>query len=96
MDQQSCNWLQAYYQIKKHKLFSLKTASSLKFIPEYINKRREEELLKLKQTSFKLKALLNSHTEQKANPISDITNIKVQNLINELVQGNDWARTSCI
>ena len=31
LDQHSCNWLQAFYQIKKYKLFSLKTVSSMKF-----------------------------------------------------------------
>ena len=63
LDQTSCNWLQAFYQIKKHKLFYLKTASSLKFVPEYFNKRRNEDCLKLKQTVFKLKALMKAHIE---------------------------------
>ena len=48
LDQTSCNWLEAYYQMKKYKLFNLKTVSSTKFIPEYMNKWREEEALKLK------------------------------------------------
>jgi hypothetical protein len=58
LDQSSCNLLQAFYQAKKYKLFYLKTASSMKFMAEYQNKRRDEECLKLKQTVFKLKALL--------------------------------------
>lgn len=62
LDQKTCTWLYAFYQIKKYKLFSLKTASSMKFIPEHVNKRREEEILKLKQTVFKLNALLKTHT----------------------------------
>lgn len=64
LDQKTCNWLQAFYQIKKYKLFYLKTASSMKFIPEYLNKRRDEDCLKLKQTVFKLKALLKAHTDK--------------------------------
>jgi hypothetical protein len=48
--------------MKKYKLFSLKTASSMKFIPEHVNKRREEEILKLKQMVFKLNALFKTHT----------------------------------
>jgi hypothetical protein len=98
LDQQSCNWLQAYYQIKKYKLFSLKTASSMKFMPEYLNKRREEELFKLKQTTFKLKALLHSHTEAKQNPLPlGDTGVpqKVQALLSELVTSNEWARQFC-
>jgi hypothetical protein len=64
LDDTTCNWLQAFYQIKKYKLFSLKTASSMKLIPEYINKRRDEDCLKIKQTVFKLKALLKAHIEK--------------------------------
>ena len=48
LDQKSCNLLQAFYQTKKYKLFYLKAASSMKFVPEYINKRKEEDFLKLK------------------------------------------------
>ena len=58
MDQRSCTVLQSYYQTKKYKLFYLKSASSMRLVTEYLNKRREEECLKLKQTVFKLKALL--------------------------------------
>jgi hypothetical protein len=36
----------------------------MKFIPEYLNKRRDEDCLKLKQTVFKLKALLKAHTDK--------------------------------
>ena len=58
LDQRSCSVLQAFYQTKKYKLFYLKSASSMKFVPEYQNKRKEEECLKLKQTVCKLKVLL--------------------------------------
>lgn len=64
LDNSSCNWLQAFYQIKKYKLFYLKTASSMKLIPEYINKKRYEDCLKIKQTVFKLKALMKAHIEK--------------------------------
>ncbi len=64
LDNSICNWLQAFYQIKKYKLFYLKTASSMKLIPEYINKRRDEDCLKIKQTVFKLKALMKAHIEK--------------------------------
>lgn len=66
LDQQTCNWMQAFYQIKKYKLFSLKTASSMKFMPEYINKRREDEMLKLKQTVYKLKSLMKLHEDSQS------------------------------
>ncbi len=62
LDQKSCNWLQAFYQVKKYKLFSLKTATTIKLFPEYLNKRKEDEILKLRQTIFKLKSLYDSHS----------------------------------
>ena len=58
LDQKCCNWLQAYYQVKKYKLFSLKTTSSMKLYPEFLSRKKEDEILKIKQTLFKLKALL--------------------------------------
>ena len=57
LDQQSCNWLQGFYQVKKYKLFSLKTVICMKLFPEYLKKKQEDEMLKLKQIIFKLKAL---------------------------------------
>jgi hypothetical protein len=48
LDQRSCTVLQSFYQTKKYKMFNLKTASSMKLVPECQNKRKEEECLKLK------------------------------------------------
>ena len=64
----------------------------MKFLPEYKNKCREEEMIKLKQTVFKLKALLQNHVDKQAGNTPDSTNVKIQQMLNELVQNNDWAR----
>ena len=48
LDQNSCNLLQGFYQVKKYKLFSLKIVTNMKLFPEYINKKKEDDLLKLK------------------------------------------------
>jgi hypothetical protein len=48
LDNTNCNWMQAFYQVKKYKLFSLKSVICMKLFPEYINKRKEDEILKLK------------------------------------------------
>jgi len=64
LDQKTCNWRQAFYQIKKYKLFSLKYAICIKLFPEYLQKRKEDEILKLKQTIYKLNALYKSHVDR--------------------------------
>ena len=105
LDQRSCTILQSFYQTKKYKMFNLKTASSMKIVPEYQNKRKEEECLKLKQSVFKLKALLKLH-ETKNGPEKNtsngggisseliMSNQKAQQVLQELITTNDWARQS--
>jgi hypothetical protein len=59
LDKTNCDWLGAYYTVKKYKLFSLKPAISIKLYPEYLSMKSEEEVLRLTQTIFKVKALIN-------------------------------------
>lgn len=61
LNQQSCNWLYGFSQIKKYKLFSLKTVTCMKLLPEIFAKKKEEDTLRLKSTIFKLKSLYESH-----------------------------------
>lgn len=87
LDQRSCTVLQSFYQTKKYKMFYLKTASSMKLVPEYQNKRKEEECLKLKQSVFKLKALLKLH-ETKNGPEKNNQNGGISS---ELIMSNQKA-----
>jgi hypothetical protein len=61
LDQRSCNWMHGFYQVKKYKLFSLKTVTCMKLLPEMLSKKKDEDMLKLKSTIFKLKSLYESH-----------------------------------
>ncbi|CDW78910.1 UNKNOWN [Stylonychia lemnae] len=90
LDQKSCNWLQAYYQVKKYKLFSLKTVTSMKPLPEFLQKRKEDDIIKLKQTIFKLKALYQSHIDKTNHQELLIKTPQTH----ELLINNDWVKQS--
>lgn len=47
LDSKSCNFLNAYFQIKKYKLFSLKQLTSFKLYLEYYQRKKNEEIIKL-------------------------------------------------
>lgn len=48
----------------------------MKLFPEYINKRKEDEILKLRQTIFKLNSLYQSHISKSSSTSSADISIK--------------------
>eukprot|EP00347_Sterkiella_histriomuscorum_P021865 403332497 len=92
LDQGTCNWLQGYYQVKKYKLFSLKILASMKVLPEMIAKKKNEDLLRLKSTIFKLKSLYQSHLQRS----SQVELVVKNQQIHELLINNEWVKTSIL
>jgi len=60
----------------------------MKLMPEYHNKKREEECLKLKQTVFKLKVLLRQHETKNAQEKSAGGTSTPGQLCSELIMSN--------
>jgi len=80
LERNTCNFLNAYYVVKKHSLFECKTGISIKLVPQLLKKQQKEcEVLSLKQDLYQLdnyletlKKLSNNKSQAKKPPMSEI------------------------
>ena len=58
LNQNTCHFMRAFNNVKKHKLLQLKGLNSIKLQPSMYDRRRHEELLRVTLTLYKLKAYI--------------------------------------